>query len=396
MADGTGHGAQTQLDEARERLLALVEPHRRRELLPVERADGRAAAEPLAAVRSVPHYERAAMDGFALRAGDVDGPTTLTVAETIRAGTTVPVHTGSPVPEGADAVVRIERTSETADGVVVESAVAAGRNVAPVGEDVAVGDPLVDRGERLSPPALALVAAAGHDRIPVFERPRVGVLPTGGELVPATAAPDRGETPETNGLAVARLVERWGGTASRRDPVSDRPSALAEAIRGDRDCDLVVTLAGTSVGGRDRVPAVLEDLGTLSVHGVSVKPGHPAGFGRVGETPVLMLPGYPVSVLVIAAALLRPAVAACGGYDLPGVPTTAATLDAPIESERGVRRFATVALEDDRAVPIRSAGAGVLSSVTRADGWVVVPEDCEGLVAGERVAVEHRLPRFGW
>ncbi|MFB6311552.1 MAG: gephyrin-like molybdotransferase Glp [Salinirussus sp.] len=395
MSEGTSHHARTRLDEARERLLGLVTPHQRRELVPVGQADGRTAADSLTAERPVPHYERAAMDGYAVRAADVDDSSELLVDDTIGAGRAVPVHTGSPVPTGADAVVRVERTSETAEGVMIETAVSSGQNVAPIGEDVAAGDELVSRGECLSPSALALLAAAGHERIPVMERPRVGLLPTGGELVSATATPGRGETPETNGLAVDRLVHRWGGTAMRHGPVDDTPTAIAAAIDEVLDTDLLVTLAGTSVGDRDHVPSVVQDRGTLTVHGIAVKPGHPAGFGTIGDTPVLMLPGYPVSVLVIASALLRPAVAAAGGGNLPPIPTTEATLDAPIDSESGVRRFTPVRLKRDRAVPVQSAGAGVLSSVTRADGWVVVNEERDRVAAGERVIVEHRLPAAG-
>ena len=219
-------------------------------------ADGRVLAETVAAARNVPHYDRAAMDGYAVRAADTFGASTRSPA-VVRIGegrvdpeTAVRVHTGSEVPEGADAVVMIEHVEELeATGELeVEDAVAEGENVAPAGEDVEDGQPLYEPGHRLRPSDLGLLRSTGRERVVVADRPTVGVIPTGEELV--THDPDPGEVIETNGLTVSQLVERWGGRATYREIVTDDFEALRAAIQRDLTKDVVVTTGGSSVGER--------------------------------------------------------------------------------------------------------------------------------------------------
>jgi len=197
---------------------------------------------------------------------------------------------------------------------------------------------------------------------------------------------------ETNGLTVSTLVERWGGRANYRDVVTDEFEALRAAIERDLTKDVVVTTGGSSVGERDLVPEVVDDLGEVLVHGVALKPGHPAALGVVRDTPVIVLPGYPVACIVNAVQFLRPALKWAGGLPLRDPPTTAAELTRKVPSEPGVRTFARVELDRDvdppAATPTRAAGSGVLSSVALADGWVVVPEESEGVPEGETVTVE--------
>jgi molybdopterin molybdotransferase len=223
---------------------------------------------------------------------------------------------------------------------------------------------------------------------------------------------------ETNGLTVATLVSRWGGVPARREPVPDQRSALRAAIQRDLHRDLIVTTGGSSVGERDLVPEVIEDLGEVLVHGVALRPGHPVALGVVEETPVLALPGYPVACVVNAVQFLRPALKRAGGMAVPDLPTVRARLDGKVRSEPGTRTFARVELsggdggdadaaadpdagsdapdgsepgddEVDRvATPTRTSGSGVLSSVALTDGWVVVPEPLEGYDAGAVVDVE--------
>ncbi|KPN29735.1 putative molybdopterin biosynthesis protein MoeA/LysR substrate binding-domain-containing protein [Halolamina pelagica] len=245
----------------------------------------------------------------------------------------------------------------------------------------------------LRPSDLGLLKSVGFTELPVFEKPDVTVIPTGDELVQQNPGP--GETIETNGLTVARFVERWGGEPTELDVVPDDENALKEAIRSGLDGDLVVTSGGSSVGQRDLLPEVLEELGEIVVHGVALKPGHPFGFAIVEGTPVLMLPGYPVATIVNAVQFLRPAVKRAMDAPLPPHPTTEATLERKIASEPGVRTFARVKLEAREndplpaAVPTRVSGSGVLSSVALADGWVVVDEAAEGIDAGTTVTVQN-------
>ena len=402
----------TRLTAARERLLAAASPHGRSERVGLTAADGRVLAEPIEARRAVPHYTRAAMDGYALRAESTFGagernPAILRRREagedTLAPDETIRVHTGSELPDGADAVAMIERVEEVGGEVEVFSALAEGANVAPVGEDVTEGQHLFDAGHRLRPSDLGLCKSTGVGELEVRERPTVGVMPTGEELVQGN--PDPGEVIETNGLTVSGYVKRWGGQARYREVVTDDREALRAAIQRDLTKDVVVTTGGSSVGERDLVPEVVDDLGDVLVHGVALRPGHPVALGVVEGVPVLMLPGYPVACIVNAVQFLRPLLKHVGGLPLVPHPTTDARLARKVESEPGYRTFARVRLErstdedgsdggsgdkDDLplATPTRASGSNVLSSVALADGWVAVPEEREGVAEGEVVSVE--------
>ncbi|WP_435183331.1 molybdopterin molybdotransferase MoeA [Halobellus sp. EA9] len=425
-ADETAHDRRsagfkdrTRLAVARRRLLEAATPHERTERLSLIPADGRALAETVTSPTAVPDYERAAMDGWAVRASDTFGasdrsPGVLRVADadpqtspdtSVGPESAVRVHTGSELPEGADAVVMIEHADEVGGDLEVFDAVTEGENVAPVGEDVAEGQELFEPGHRLRPSDLGLLKSVGIDRVTVYEKPTVGVVPTGEELVQEDPGP--GEVIETNGLTVSRLVSRWGGVPTYRNVVTDDEAALRAAIQRDLTKDVVVTTGGSSVGERDLIPEVVSELGEVLVHGVALKPGHPVALGVVEDTPVVMLPGYPVAAIINAVQFLRPVLKHVGHLPDDPPPTTGAVLDRKIPSEPGVRTFARVQVDDGvadgddadegpdalpTATPTRASGSGVLSSVALADGWVAVPEEREGFDEGETVTVE----RWEW
>ncbi len=401
----SGFKRRTRVEEALATLLDTVEPHGRVETVPLGEADGRVLAEPVDAPAPVPSYDRAAMDGYAVRAEDTFGasdrsPAVLRTTDgDIRAGEATRVHTGSALPDGADAVVMIEHVESVGTELEAFDAVAAGENVGPAGEDVAEGQRLYDAGATLRPSDLGLLKSVGLDAVPVYEPPTVAVIPTGEELVQSD--PDPGEVIETNGLTVSRLVERWGGDARYRDVATDDEDALSAAIERDLNADIVVTTGGSSVGERDLLPEVVDRLGEVLVHGVALKPGHPVCLGRASGTPVLSLPGYPVACIVNAAQFLRPTQKRVAGTEPSPFPTRRARLDRKIASEPGTRTFARVRLSEGSpdaggsadgpstvATPTRASGSGVLSSVALADGWVVVPESIEGFDAGRVVDVE--------
>ena len=416
-----GFKRRTRVDEALATLLDAADAHGRTESVPLADADGRVLAESVDAPAPVPSYDRAAMDGYAVRAEDTFGAsdrspavlrTAATEAESVAPGEAARVHTGSALPEGADAVVMIEQVETVGDEVETFDAVATGENVGDAGEDVAEGQRLFDRGHTLRPSDLGLLKSVGLDAVSAFEPPTVAVIPTGEELVQADPGP--GEVIETNGLTVSRQVERWGGTALYRDVVTDDEAALTAAIETELDADIVVTTGGSSVGQRDLLPEVVDQLGSVLVHGVALKPGHPVCLGEASGTPIVSLPGYPVACIVNAAQFLRPLQKRVGGTSAEPFPTRRATLDRKVPSEPGTRTFARVSLSapdarsadrdpngaDDSndaagsddglpvASPTRASGSGILSSVALADGWVVVPEPREGLDAGEVVDVE--------
>ncbi len=394
----SGFKDRTRIDEARERLLDRVETHDRTERVPLASADGRTLATQVTAPKPVPGYDRAAMDGYAVRAEDTFGasdrsPNLLREGEAIGPERAVRVHTGSEIPEGADAVVMVEQVEEIGGELEVVDAVAEGENVGPTGEDVSEGQTLYEPGQRVRPSDLGLLKSVGLTEVEVAERPTVSVIPTGEELVQSDPAP--GEVIETNALTVSRLADRWGGRPTYRDVVTDDHEALRAAIQRDLTKDLIVTTGGSSVGERDLIPDVVDEIGEVLIHGVALKPGHPVALGVVEDTPVLMLPGYPVACIVNAVQFLRPALKRAGGMPVEDHPTTEARLERKIRSEPGIRTFARVKLDraagdgdETTALPTRVSGSGVLSSVALADGWVVVPEDREGIAEGETVAVE--------
>ncbi|MEM4781757.1 MAG: molybdopterin molybdotransferase MoeA [Halalkalicoccus sp.] len=407
----SGFKQRTRIEEARGRLLDAVSPHDRTERVSLASADGRTVASEVTAPNPVPGYDRAAMDGYAVRAEDTFGasdrsPNLLREGESVGPETAVRVHTGSELPKGADAVVMIEQVAErearsaserssgdAARELEISDAVAEGENVGPVGEDVAEDQTLYEPGHRIRPSDLGLLKSVGLNEVEVRERPTVAVIPTGEELVQADPQP--GEVIETNALTVSRFVDRWGGRPTYREIVTDDREALRAAIQRDLTKDLIVTTGGSSVGERDLIPEVVEEIGEVLVHGVALKPGHPVALGVVEDTPVLMLPGYPVACIVNAVQFLRPALKKAGGMPCEDHPTTEATLERKIRSEPGIRTFARVKLDrgenggEPTALPTRVSGSGVLSSVALADGWVVVPEEREGIAEGERVAVEN-------
>lgn len=391
----SGFKDKTRIPAARERLREVVAPHDRTETVSLDDADGRALAERVVAPRNVPHYPRAAMDGYAVRARDTFGasarsPEVLERDERAGPGRAVRVHTGSELPEDADAVVKIEQVEEVGPEVEVFDAVAEGENVGPVGEDVEAGRTLYEPGHRLRPSDLGLLKSVGLTEVEAYERPRVAVIPTGEEVVESD--PDPGEVIETNGLTVSRLVERWGGDARYEDIVTDDEDLLREAVEANLDADVVVTTGGSSVGERDLMADVVADLGEVLVHGVALKPGHPVALAVVEGTPVVMLPGYPVACIINAVQFLRPAVKWSGRLPLDPMPTREARLTRKIRSEPGIRTFARVRVEEGEdgpeATPTRASGSGILSSVALADGWVAVPEPSEGLPEGATVAVQ--------
>lgn len=396
----SGFKDKTRLGEARERLLSTVSTHDRTEEIPLESADGRALAEELVAARNVPHYSRAAMDGYAVRAADTFGASDRSpeiLREVERESGEVPpngairVHTGSELPAGADAVVMIEQADEFGDEIEIFDAVAEGENVAPIGEDVERDQHLYDAGHQLRPSDLGILKAVGVETVEVYEKPSVSVIPTGEELVQSD--PDPGEVIETNGLTISNYVERWGGDADYHNVVTDDEDALRETIEANLDADVVVTTGGSSVGERDLLPEVVADLGEIVFHGVALKPGHPVAAGVVEDTPIVVLPGYPVACIINAVQFLRPVLKRVGGLPEVDHPSTEARLSRKIRSEPGIRTFARVEIEesegDTLATPTRASGSGVLSSVALADGWVEVPESREGIPEGEQVPVQN-------
>lgn len=353
-------------------------------------AAGRVTAWAVVAQRSSPAFDAAAMDGIAVAAIATRGAPVTLSADAFR-----PVDTGDPLPSGTDAVVRREDVVLAA-GATVELEVAPYANVRQVGEDVAAGDLLLQPGRHLRPADLAVVASAGEATISVRRQPTVTILPSGDELVPLGDDLGPGKIFETNSLMLGAMIEQAGGVAVRAPIVPDDPNLLTAALEhAAAAADLVLLLAGSAKGTDDHTVAVIERVGQVVVQGVAVKPGHPVVLGLVGSTPVIGVPGYPVSAALAFELFAAPLLTALGGGPTPERPRARATARAGIRStprsDEWVRVRAGRIGADLVALPLRR-GAGVLSSLARADGLVLVPAGSSGVAEGDDVEVELLRP----
>jgi putative molybdopterin biosynthesis protein len=360
--------------------------------VPVTEAAGLVTAAPVWATRSSPPFDAAGMDGIAIRAAD-----------TLGASETSPVYlaphaydvidTGDPMPAGRDAVVMREHVHyDTEDRAELLAAVPPYQHVRSIGEDVSAGELLLPEGHRLRPADLAAALAAGAKHLSVRKRPLILILPTGDEVVPNGTEPGPGEILDTNSLMLAAQA-REAGCEARILPIEpDSPQRIGAAVTAAAAmCDLLIVIAGSSAGRDDYTARVVSETGTLAVHGVAVRPGHPVVLGVVGQTPVLGAPGYPVSAALTFDIFAVPMLAGLSGAPPRRRPVTAAKLARKLASPLGMDDWVRVRLGsvggDLVATPL-PRGAGVLTSLVRADGLLVVPAGVEGHHAGSTVSVE--------
>src|SRR5215207_9614522 len=361
------------------------------ERLGLEAAVGRVTAESVWARRSSPAYDTAAMDGIAVRAVATVGATPTTPL-LLASGDFATVDTGDPLPDGFDAVVMREHVH--ADGAKAELRAAATpyQHVRSIGEDVSATELLLPEGHRLRPVDVAAAGAAGITELVVRRRPQVAILPTGDEIRPLGAALAAGEIPDTNSLMLAGQAREAGCHTVALAIVRDDPDRIAQALHdAAARSDLVIVVAGSSAGRDVYTAAVVDAVGSLAVHGVAVRPGHPVVLGAVDATPVLGAPGYPVSASLTFDIFAAPLLAALEGAAPRERPTTTARLARKLASNIGMDDWVRVRLGrvggDIVATPL-PRGAGVLTSLVRADGLLVVPAGLEGHHAGEQVRVE--------
>jgi len=350
---------------------------------------------------NIPAFRRATMDGFAVRAEDTFGASVYEPVILSLVGPSMPgrdegapisrgvagrIMTGAPVPAGADAVLRAEDATEKAGRVEVRAPVAPAKNIGRIGEDVEAGTTVLSKGRHLLPQDVGLLASIGENPVLVHRRPAVRVIVSGDELLPPGERPDGFRIIDSNSPMLVALVIRDGGLPEVvRLPDDEEAMRRTLALPG---ADVIVTSGGASVGIEDRVPLLVEELGELSVHGVTMRPSSPTGIGRIAGTPVLLLPGNPVSCLVAYDFFAGPVIRVMGGRS-KAWPYRSVTL--PLEkrlvSQIGRTDYARVVVVDGAVEPVAISGASVLSSVTRAAGFVVVPAGLEGYGEGVNVKV---------
>jgi len=403
------------VDDVLARVLAAVAPLPAVEL-PILDALDLVLADPVVAEGNVPPFRNSAMDGYAVRAADTAGatqaaPIQLSVVAEIAAGgsptaavepgTAIRIMTGAPIPDGADAVVRFEETDEPAVAsgrrslpgpVAIHRPARVWDNVRHAGEDVAAGQTVLAAGTRLRPAAIGLLAAIGRPTVAVHRRPRVAILSTGDEVVDIAAPLGPGQIRDSNRHTLAALALRAGATVSllgvARDDVASLTGKLAEAAAAD----LIVTSGGVSLGDFDLVKDVLRAEGRVDVWQVRMKPGKPLAFGQIGGRPLLGLPGNPVAAAVSFALFAQPAIRKLLGHRDLSPRTARATVTEPLDNRGQRRHYVRVRLEPDGAGgllarPAGAQGAGVLTSLVRADGLLVVPEELEAVAPGTRLPV---------
>ncbi len=379
------------------------------ETVPLDEARGRVLAERIDAGLDVPGFDRASMDGYAVRArdtfdaGEAD-PAVLDRAGAVHAGEeptvaveegrAVEISTGAVMPSGADAVVMVERTDETDAGVEIRTSVAPGDNVMLAGADVAAGERTLGAGTRLTPREIGLLSALGVAEVPVRARPRVGIVSTGDELVrPGEELhSERGQIYDVNSYTVAAAVEEAGGEAvfypHAGDDYEEMERVLQEAAE---ECDLVLSSGSTSASAVDVIYRVIEDRGKLLLHGVAIKPGKPMLVGELGGSAYVGLPGYPVSALMIFRTFVAPAIREAAGLPEPRTATVEAEMATEERYGEGRRRLMPVGLVDDSTGSTLAysvdKGSGATTSLVEADGIVEVDPDTAYLDAGEAVSV---------
>ena len=390
-----------------EAALALVEssavPLTRTEPLPLGEANGRVLAADIVAEADVPPFDRAAMDGFAVIAENTFGasrqsPGTLQQIETVHTGE-VPakrlgpgqcteIATGAPMPEGADAVVMVEET-DRGDGTEVRvfTPVYPRQHVGRRGADIASGEVLLTRGDVLTPSRLGSIAALGMAEVEVVDRPRVAILSTGDEIIEPGEPLGPGQIYDINRFTLGAVIGEHGGVALRYPTAPDTLDALEAAVDACLDNDALVFSGGSSVGERDLTLDVLMRKGEVLFHGIAVKPGKPTVFGRIGNTPVFGMPGYPTSCLSNAYLLLIPLLRQLAHLPPYHMRTVLVPAAQRFVSTTGRHQFYTVRVVDGTAVAAFKA-SGDITSMSRADGYIEIPAQTDIVEKGQNVEVK--------
>jgi putative molybdopterin biosynthesis protein len=402
------------LEEAKKRFDQALDEAGLGSILGIERLPlneslaGRVLTETLWAKISSPHYHASAMDGFAVKSEHTHGASE-TAPVTLTYGTkTTYLDTGDPLPEWADAVIMIENVESLAEDdrvakdprkpvrIRIRASASPWSNVRAMGEDMVATQLVLPNGHQLRPVDLGAAAGCGYDELDVSRKPRVAIIPTGTELVYPGDPLEEGDIIEYNSIVLAAQIEDWGGEATRYKNIPDDFKKIKQqVIKAAADHDLVLLVAGSSAGSEDFSARIVEKTGQLLVHGIAVKPGHPVILGMIenkeNKTPIIGVPGYPVSAALTAEIFVEPLLGKWLGMSPRQPQQLEAEITRKVNSSAGDDEYLRVAVGyiGDRAVaaPL-SRGSGVITSLVRADGLVIIPRGIQGLEAGQNVAVQ--------
>ncbi|MFW6375885.1 MAG: gephyrin-like molybdotransferase Glp [Thermoplasmatota archaeon] len=389
-------------DEALDSVLNEVSSVDRTEMIPITETSGRVLSEDQISSIDVPPFDRAAMDGFAVRAKDTYGagkfdPINLEILENVHAGenptkvveegTCSQIATGAPMPERADSVIMVERTEKKNGTVDIYKPVHPGENVSPKGEDIEVEDVVLEKGEYITSAKIGAMAAMGKEKVKVYQKPEIGVIPTGDEVVPLGEDLKPGQIYDVNSYTLSSLIQQNGCEPIKGTIVQDTIEGLKEEIKKRAEKhDIVLFSGGSSVGDKDILIDALEDIGEVIFHGVKLKPGKPTLFGKVEGTPVIGMPGYPTSCLNTAQQLIRPALRKMARLPEPPERKAKAVLQKRITSSLGRQQYMTVRLDGSKAYPVYKQ-SGAITSMANADGYFEIPENVELIDKDEEIEV---------
>ena len=393
----------TPLDEALEKFFQKI----RLERLPSENislseAFLRVLAVDVIAEKDIPRFDRSAVDGYAIKAEDtlnasVFHPKKLMLVESdfIKNGEARAVWTGQPLPDGADAVIMLEHTKKSNGKIEVLKAVAKWENVSKKGEDVKAGELVLKAGTRLKPWHLGLLAALGYEKVEVVQKPKVAIFATGNELVVEIGEePEKGKVIETNRLILSSMCRELGAQPVDLGIVPDREESIKEKIlEGAEKADIIVSTGGTSVGKADLVPETINKMENASiiVHGIAIRPAMPTALAVVNNKPFFILSGNPVAAIIGFEVFVRSAILRLLGAEKEARFRVKAKLARRVAGVLGRKAFLRVKVYERNgeflAEPVSVTGSGVLTTMTKANGFVVIPENREGLEEGEEVAV---------
>ena len=361
------------------------------ETVPVTGSCGRITSEPVYAAICAPHYPASAMDGIALKAGLTFGAGETTPA-TLTSDQFIVVDTGDPVPEGCDAVVMIEDVIRQEDGTVRLYAPAAPwQHIRQIGEDICAGEMILPSYTEISPAAIGSMIAGGVTEVSVLEKPVVGIIPTGDEIVPPTPDPAPGDILEFNSSIFSGMLDGWKAVPRTYPIVKDNKEAIREALQNAlAECDIVLLNAGSSAGREDYSTEVIASLGTVLFHGIAIKPGKPAILAACSRKPVIGVPGYPVSGIIVLEQFLKPLID-CWYHTAPAPQETCtAVLSKNVVSGLKYREYVRVRMGEVGGKIMASPlgrGSGVVSSFMKADGIMEIPQGVEGYEAGSEITV---------
>ena len=387
------------LEKAREDYLKLLCSHgfgSKTEVIPVWDACGRVTAHAVYAHICAPHYAASAMDGVAVCAKDTFSATETTPI-TLNPGQFIVLDTGDPVPDDKDAVIMVEDVVKNEDGTItIHDAAAPWQHIRQIGEDICAGEMILPSHVAVSPSAIGAMIAGGVLEIEVIRKPLVGIIPTGDEIIPPCTNPKPGDILEFNGSIFSAMVRQWGAEAKVYPIVPDRFDAIKETVSlAAEECDLVILNAGSSAGRDDYSTRVIRELGVVLYHGIAMKPGKPAILGCQGAKPILGVPGYPVSGIIVIEQLLKPLVDHWLKAPAQQNQYAKAILTRPVVSGLKYEEFVRVRMgyvgDKLMASPL-NRGSGVVSSFMKADGILEVPQGLEGFEAGAEVNVRLLSP----